>query len=65
VLTYNILANAFANPGTYYYLKDEHLNSEYRRELLYKDIEKLNSDIICLQEIERPTYEFLNQKIRS
>lgn len=54
VLTYNILANLYARPKTFSYLKDSsYLKRKYREDLHFKDITELKADIVCLQEVER------------
>ncbi|KXZ55860.1 hypothetical protein GPECTOR_2g1411 [Gonium pectorale] len=55
-MTYNILAQKYAQGGWHSYCSPQHLRWESRRERLFEEIEACGSDIICLQEVEAPVF---------
>lgn len=64
-LSYNILCDSYATPSLYSYCPSWALDWNYRSQLLYKEICKYNTDIICLQEVSQLKYEmFFKQKMK-
>jgi CCR4-NOT transcription complex subunit 6 len=51
VLSYNILADAYATSDTYSYCPTWALSWTYRRQNLMREIIGYHADIICLQEV--------------
>ncbi|EFJ50976.1 hypothetical protein VOLCADRAFT_88142 [Volvox carteri f. nagariensis] len=49
VMTYNILAQKYAQSGWHNYCRSRYLNWKYRKALLLQELETYDSDIICLQ----------------
>jgi mRNA deadenylase 3'-5' endonuclease subunit Ccr4 len=53
VISWNILAQRFVNPETFYFIEDAKILEYSRRlPLIIKKLKQSNSDIICLQEVE-------------
>lgn len=57
VLTYNILAEIYATRQMYPYSPIWALSWSFRRELLKKELQSYNADIICLQEVQGDHYK--------
>ncbi|KAK7476266.1 hypothetical protein BaRGS_00032459 [Batillaria attramentaria] len=55
VVSYNILAECARTRNDYSYTAPEFLGQEYRHGLLMKELQYLNGDIVCLQEVN-PAY---------
>lgn len=49
VMSYNILAEIYANQGPYPYAESWELAWSYRRERIVKEIMEADADLICLQ----------------
>jgi CCR4-NOT transcription complex subunit 6 len=60
VLSYNILADAYATSDTYSYCPTWALSWTYRRQNLMREIIGYHADIICLQEV---SYEHIIPQI--
>ena len=61
-MSYNILANSLLKKyqtGYSYVLDQKYLDPDYRLDLLVKDLEELLPDIMCLQEVDKETFEEL------
>jgi CCR4-NOT transcription complex subunit 6 len=56
VLTYNILAEIYATRQMYPYCPVWALNWSFRREILQRELQAYNADIICLQVSARNPY---------
>ncbi|TDH72254.1 uncharacterized protein CCR75_003267 [Bremia lactucae] len=52
VLTYNVLAEIYATRQMYPYCPVWALNWSFRRELLKRELQSYNADILCLQEVQ-------------
>lgn len=60
LVSYNILAECHRVRGNYYvHIPEEFLTLEYRHKLLLQELEYLNGDIVCLQEVSPAYYEEL------
>ncbi|RKP38603.1 Endonuclease/exonuclease/phosphatase, partial [Dimargaris cristalligena] len=59
VLSYNILSSKYASPQTYRYVPSWVLAWDYRKEFILQEVQALNADIVCLQEVEASQYEEL------
>lgn len=61
IVTYNVLAQRWVDPYVKerygYVVNLEYLSWQYRRQLIVKELMELDSDVICLQEIELGTFE--------
>ncbi|GAB9474773.1 Carbon catabolite repressor protein [Globisporangium polare] len=57
VLTYNILAEIYATRQMYPYCPVWALSWSFRRELLRRELQTYNADIICLQEVQGDHYK--------
>ncbi|XP_012224589.1 2',5'-phosphodiesterase 12 isoform X2 [Linepithema humile] len=62
VMSYNILADTYADSDfskdvLYPYCPQYALDMDYRKQLILKEIIGFNSDIICLQEVDKSVYE--------
>ncbi|KUF81376.1 Carbon catabolite repressor protein 4 1 [Phytophthora nicotianae] len=57
VLTYNILAEIYATRQMYPYCPIWALSWSFRRELLKRELQSYNADIICLQEVQGDHYK--------
>ncbi|DBA03906.1 TPA: hypothetical protein N0F65_004596 [Lagenidium giganteum] len=57
VLTYNILAEIYATRQMYPYCPVWALSWTFRRELLQRELQTYNADIICLQEVQGDHYK--------
>ncbi|CAH6721313.1 CCR4-Not complex 3'-5'-exoribonuclease subunit Ccr4 [[Candida] jaroonii] len=56
LLSYNTLCQHYATERMHKYTPSWALNWEYRRPLIQEEITNLNTDIICMQEVETRTY---------
>lgn len=61
LVSYNILADCHAQRGEYKWISDEHLSVEYRHQRLMKELQFLDPDVICIQEIGPDHYNKLLQ----
>lgn len=57
ITSYNMLADIYCRPELYTQCPLWALEWSYRRDRLFKQVEARNSDIFCLQEIEKKEYE--------
>jgi len=53
ILTYNCLASNLAEPKYFPYTNPAHLDFSYRSKLFERELQSLNADIICLQEMHK------------
>jgi mRNA deadenylase 3'-5' endonuclease subunit Ccr4 len=56
ISSYNILADSYANPQWYAHVDQEVLRWDKRKLALAKRIERFNTDIVCLQEVEADAF---------
>lgn len=56
MLSYNTLCQHYATTKMYKYTPSWALEWEYRREALKAEVLRLNTDLVCLQEVETRTY---------
>ncbi|KAK9810006.1 hypothetical protein WJX72_003259 [[Myrmecia] bisecta] len=56
VVSYNILANKYARSGYHAYCPDKYLDWSYRFPRIQSELLSHQPDIICLQEVEEPTF---------
>lgn len=61
ICSYNILADRFTSPSRYEYCK-KFISWDFRKELLSNNIDRLDADILCLQEVEEKSYYEVLQK---
>lgn len=59
IMTYNTLCDWYATPQMYGYTPSWALAWSYRSQIILKELIAYNSDIICLQEIDKHNYEVL------
>mmetsp|Transcript_2101 Transcript_2101/g.4007 ORF Transcript_2101/g.4007 Transcript_2101/m.4007 type:complete len:719 (+) Transcript_2101:364-2520(+) len=57
VMSYNVLAELYATKQLYPYCPLWALNWGYRRQLIVKELEKHNADVICLQEMQADHFQ--------
>ncbi|KII62596.1 Protein angel 2 [Thelohanellus kitauei] len=59
ICSYNILSNFALNNNLYLYSRclPEHLNPEYRSNLLLSELSQLRSDVLCLQEVDQEIFD--------
>ena len=57
LLSYNILASGYTSQSVYYYVNPDYLIDEHRLNMITYDLMSSDSDIICLQEVEKKTYD--------
>jgi mRNA deadenylase 3'-5' endonuclease subunit Ccr4 len=63
VLTYNILANAYAKPERYPHSSSDDLEPTARRRRLLDQIAAIDADVMCLQEVERDAFDDIQARI--
>lgn len=56
-LTFNLLCHHYATAKLFSFTPSWALNWEYRRELIKNQIFEMNSDVLCLQEVETQSFE--------
>lgn len=66
IVSYNILAELYATKQAYPYCDSWNLSWPYRRKILFDELEEMQGDIVCLQEVQADHYEadispFMNQ----
>ena len=64
IASYNILADAYLRPKWFAHCQPEHLEPEPRRALLIDRLQGLDADVLCLQEVEPPTFQWLDERLR-
>ncbi|XP_059143429.1 nucleolar protein dao-5-like isoform X2 [Physella acuta] len=57
VVSYNVLAECHMARGDYSYTPKEMKNNDFRTETLLKELEYLDGDIVCLQEVSPSLYK--------
>lgn len=61
---YNILCERYTTKQKYGYVPDRYLNWHFRRQLIYQELQDLDADIVCLQELDRISYdEFFRKEL--
>ena len=64
VVSYNILCDRYATPSIYGYTPSSALNWEYRRNLVLHELNSLDPEVICLQEVDREAFdEFFRREL--
>ncbi|ETN36919.1 uncharacterized protein HMPREF1541_07906 [Cyphellophora europaea CBS 101466] len=56
-LSYNILCERYATPTMYGYVPERVLSWAYRKTLILDEIREQNADIVCLQELDKNSYD--------
>ncbi|KIW16792.1 hypothetical protein PV08_03982 [Exophiala spinifera] len=56
-LNYNILCARYATSSQYGYVPERVLTWAYRKTLILEEIREINADIVCLQELDRTSYD--------
>lgn len=56
-ITYNILCDRYATPSYYGWVPERVLGWSYRKTLIIEELRDLRADIICLQELDRTSYD--------
>ncbi|OMJ22784.1 Glucose-repressible alcohol dehydrogenase transcriptional effector [Smittium culicis] len=65
IVSYNVLCSKYASPSYYGYCPSWALSWENRRETILSELLSLNSDIICLQEVETSEHDdFFSVKLK-
>lgn len=57
VLSYNILCDKYATKSHYGYTPSDVLSWDYRREIILNELKDHNADIVCLQEVDRESFD--------
>ncbi|KAJ4522803.1 Glucose-repressible alcohol dehydrogenase transcriptional effector [Exophiala dermatitidis] len=57
VLNYNILCDRYATQQQYGYVPERVLGWGFRKTLILEEIREINADIVCLQELDRCSYD--------
>jgi endonuclease/exonuclease/phosphatase family metal-dependent hydrolase len=52
LVSWNLLAPVFSHPKKYAWCAEEHLNWSYRQKLIVSELQQIDADIVCLQEIQ-------------
>jgi CCR4-NOT transcription complex subunit 6 len=56
-LSYNILCERYATQAAYGYVPERVLSWAYRKTLIFDEIKDQNADIVCLQELDKASYD--------
>jgi CCR4-NOT transcription complex subunit 6 len=56
-VSYNILCERYATPQGYGYVPERVLSWAYRKTLIFDEIKDQNADIVCLQELDKASYD--------
>jgi CCR4-NOT transcription complex subunit 6 len=56
-LNYNILCERYATPQQYGYVPERVLTWGFRRTLILEEIREIDADIVCLQELDKQSYD--------
>lgn len=63
-ITYNILCERYATKTKYGYVPERFLSWHTRRDMVLRELEELEADIVCLQELDRLSYdEFFRKEL--
>jgi mRNA deadenylase 3'-5' endonuclease subunit Ccr4 len=65
VTSNNILANSYVKPEWFTRTESKYLDWNFRKQLLADKLKELQSDIICLQEVEQDAFDFLVKVLAS
>jgi CCR4-NOT transcription complex subunit 6 len=57
IVSYNILAEKYATKQAYPYCDSWNLQWPYRRKILFEELEEIQGDIVCLQEVQGDHFE--------
>lgn len=57
IVSYNILAEIYATRQAYPYVDMWNLSWPYRRKMLFEELEEMQGDVVCLQEVQADHYE--------
>ena len=57
VLDYNVLCDKYVTTAQYGYTPEQALSWEYRRDVVIKELKNHDADIVCLQEVDKMSYE--------
>jgi len=55
--SYNMLAEIYATPSIYPYCDSWSLQWQYRKEILFQELKQAQSDVFCLQEVQKDYYQ--------
>jgi mRNA deadenylase 3'-5' endonuclease subunit Ccr4 len=61
ICSFNLLAQQFISPQRYKYVKENHLDWEYRKKNLLKILLSIDADVYCLQEVDSHTLELFSE----
>lgn len=61
--TYNVLASAYIKPEWYPFTPPELLDSKHRLAALTKRLIELEADLLCLQEVDRETFDVVRRSL--
>lgn len=61
IVTYNVLNSEFVDAERYYYVTPEYLDWKYRREKIVEKLIQIEPEIICLQELDKESFEYFVQ----
>jgi mRNA deadenylase 3'-5' endonuclease subunit Ccr4 len=65
VATYNVLSQSYVRKDRYPASPPRSLDPDYRHPLLLERIEKLNADLLCLQELDASVYATLEARLQA
>ncbi|KAL2890592.1 Glucose-repressible alcohol dehydrogenase transcriptional effector [Ceratocystis lukuohia] len=57
VFTWNVLCDKYATPQTYGYTPSNALSWDYRKQVIFEEIQEQNADFLCLQEISTEAFK--------
>ena len=55
--SYNMLAEIYATPSIYPYCDSWSLQWQYRKDILFQELKQSQSDVFCLQEVQKDYYQ--------
>src|SRR5438128_9555467 len=64
IVSYNVLANAYAYPKRYAHIDPKILDWSNRKPALAKRLDRFSADFICLQEVEKDAFSLFEQTLR-
>jgi mRNA deadenylase, exonuclease subunit and related nucleases len=58
VLQWNALPRCYSNPTSYPRAQPEHVNFDYRKDMISQEIRSFDADLVCLEEIDTTDIDF-------
>eukprot|EP00915_Cephaloidophora_sp_WS-2016_P003223 GHVH01004343.1.p1 GENE.GHVH01004343.1~~GHVH01004343.1.p1 ORF type:complete len:1027 (+),score=99.69 GHVH01004343.1:378-3458(+) len=65
ILSWNILADTYATEVMFHHITPSYLKWDYRKHFIFSQIQAVNPDVICFQELQNDHYNFFEENLRN